>query len=133
MSVISSKTHGVLDYTVSIILIVAPWVLGFARGGAETWVPVALGAISLVYSICTNYEYARFRVIPYRAHLVMDVLSGIVLAASPWLFRFSDYVYLPHLIIGLLEIVVVLLSDKVAFGSKTTEAMNRAARPAHSQ
>jgi SPW repeat len=133
MSVISSKVHGVLDYTVGVILIVAPWLLGFARGGAETWVPVILGCLTLLYSICTNYEFARFRVIPFKAHLLIDFLSGVVLAASPWLFKFNDYVYLPHLILGLFEIVVVLLSDKVAFGSRTMEARNTAARPAHSQ
>ncbi len=30
------------------LLIALPWVLGFARGGPETYVPVALGAIGLL-------------------------------------------------------------------------------------
>jgi hypothetical protein len=133
MRVISSKVHGVLDYVVGIILIIAPWMLGFARNGAETWVPVVLGCITLLYSICTNYELGRFKMLPMRTHLVIDFLSGLLLAASPWLFNFRDQVYLPHLILGIFEMVVVLLSDPVAYHSKAIEQTNRAARPAHAQ
>jgi hypothetical protein len=45
-----------------------------------------------------------------KAHLALDVLSGIVLAASPWLFDFADRVYLPHLILGLIEIGAGLMT-----------------------
>jgi hypothetical protein len=133
MSVLSSKVHGVLDYTVGLFLIIAPWLLGFARSGPETWVPVILGCITLLYSVFTNYELARLRILSFRVHLILDFLSGAFLAATPWLFKFNDYIYLPHVIIGLFEIAVALLSDKVAFHSKTVEATNKAARPAHSQ
>lgn len=43
-------------------------------------------------------------------HLLFDLLSGILLAASPWLFGFADQVYLPHLIIGMLEIGAALMT-----------------------
>lgn len=44
MKIISTKTHGILDYLVGIILISSPWLLGFADGGAKMWIPVILGA-----------------------------------------------------------------------------------------
>jgi len=37
-------------------------------------------------------------------HLMLDTASGVLLAASPWLFGFADRVYLPHLLLGLFEI-----------------------------
>jgi SPW repeat len=115
MNVISSKTHGVLDYLVGIILIAAPWIFGFASGGAETWVPVVLGAGTLLYSLMTNYELGAIRMISFPAHLAIDAIAGIFLAASPWLFNFNDQVYLPHLVLGIMELLVVMLSQRVPF------------------
>ena len=113
MRFISTKVHGILDYLVGILLIAAPWLFDFARGGAETWVPVVLGAGTIIYSLMTNYELGLSKSISMRTHLTLDLGSGILLAASPWLFGFSDYVYLPHLIVGLLEIGASLMTERV--------------------
>lgn len=110
MKIISSKLHGVLDYLVGIILIISPWLFGFANPGAQMTIPVTLGIGAIIYSIVTKYELGIFKIIPFRIHLIIDALSGILLASSPWLFGFADNVYLPHLVFGTLEIVVVLLT-----------------------
>jgi len=109
---ISSKTHAILDYVVGILLIASPWLLGFADDSAATVIPVLLGVSTLLYSLLTNYEYAMARVIPYKIHLTIDFAAGFLLLASPWLFGFSDRIYLPHVILGAFEIVAVLLSRK---------------------
>ena len=123
MKVISTKVHGVLDYLVGIILIAAPWLLNFYRGGAESWVPIILGIGTVLYSLFTNYEYSMSKVIPMRVHLTLDVISGIFLALSPWLFNFDEFVYLPHVIIGILEIGVGLMTETApkAAGYRTQE------------
>lgn len=120
MRVISTKVHGVLDYTMGLLLIAAPWLLGFASGGAGQWVPVILGASALVYSLFTNFELGAFKVIPMTAHLTLDLLSGIVLAASPWIFGFAENVYLPHLILGVAEIGASLMTEKQPSGTSNT-------------
>jgi hypothetical protein len=111
MKIISTKVHGVLDYLVGVLLIVSPWLFNFARGGAETWIPVILGAGAIVYSLLTNYELGLSRMISMKTHLTLDMLSGILLAASPWIFGFSDMVYVPHLVLGIAEIGVALMTD----------------------
>lgn len=111
MRVISSKVHGVMDYIVGLLLIAAPWIFGFAAGGAETWVPVIIGVAALIYSVMTRYELGLVKVIPLKVHLGLDVASGIILALSPWLFGFSELVYWPHLIFGLLEIGAGLMTQ----------------------
>ena len=113
MKILSSRTHGVLDYLVGVLLIVSPWLFDFAQHGAETWIFVALGAGAILYSLLTRYEMGVVGLIPFRAHLAIDVLSGILLAASPWLFGFADFVYLPHVIFGVLEIGVALITASV--------------------
>ena len=108
MRFIPTRLHGVLDYLVGALLIVAPWLFGFARGGAETWLPVILGAGALFYSLFTDYELGVVRRLGMGAHLGLDAASGVLLAASPWLFGFSEAVFWPHLILGLFEVVAAL-------------------------
>lgn len=119
MRFIPTRVHGMMDYLMGIILIAAPWILGFARGGAETYVPVIIGAGVILYSLFTDYELGMVRAIPMSTHLVLDVIGGIVLAISPWLFNFDHIVTAPHLIFGLLEIGAGVLTYTVPSECRT--------------
>jgi hypothetical protein len=113
MRFISTRIHGMLDYGMALVLIAAPWLLGFARGGAETWLPVILGVGVIFYSLFTDYELGAVRRLSMPAHLMLDGLGGALLALSPWLFGFAEHVWAPHLILGLLEIGAALFTQKV--------------------
>ncbi len=110
MRFIPTRVHGYLDYLVGLLLIAAPWLFDFANGGAETWIPVILGAGAIVYSLITDYELGVSKSISMRTHLTLDLLSGVLLAASPWLFGFADEVWGPHLFLGLFEIGASLMT-----------------------
>ncbi|MBC7849086.1 MAG: SPW repeat protein [Chitinophagaceae bacterium] len=110
MKPINTKTHGYLDYFVGLLLIAAPWLLGFARNGAETWVPVILGIGTIVYSLITDYELGAARMISMRTHLALDFVAGLFLASSPWIFNFDKYIWQPHVIVGVAEMLIVLLT-----------------------
>ncbi|HXF61307.1 MAG TPA: SPW repeat protein [Caldilineaceae bacterium] len=116
MRFIPTKIHGVIDYLIGLLLIAAPWIFGFADGSAAQWAPIVLGAVVIIYSLLTRYELGAADVIPLNVHLWLDVIGGVVLAASPWAFGFADMVWMPHLIIGVVEIVIALLTH-------TTEAL----------
>ena len=115
MKFISTKIHGVLDYLVGIFLIVSPWIFRLHPTEAEGIVFIVLGIMAFIYSIFTNYELGLIRIIPVKIHLMLDILSGIVLAASPWLFEFSDEVYIPHLVLGLFEIAAGFMTQTKAW------------------
>ena len=111
MRIIPTRIHGILDYLMGALLLVAPWLFGFAdEGGAARWVPVALGAGVIVYSLLTRYELGIAPLLSMPAHLGLDAAGGLLLAASPWLFGFADRVWVPHLVFGLLEIGAALLT-----------------------
>jgi hypothetical protein len=110
MRFIDTKTHGFMDYLVGIFLIAAPWIFNLDPSATEGMIFIILGVAAVVYSLVTKYELGVIKILSMKAHLTMDVLSGIVLAASPWLFGFSDKVYLPHLILGLIEIGAGLMT-----------------------
>lgn len=110
MRFISTKVHGYLDYIMGILLIASPWLFDFYRGGAESWVPIILGAGVILYSLFTDYELSMSKAIPMSTHLTMDVAGGVLLAASPWLFGFADYVWVPHVVFGIGEIGAGLMT-----------------------
>ena len=116
MKIIPRNVHGILDYVVGLLLIAAPWLLGFSDSGPATTVPVALGAGALLYSLLTNYELGLIRVIPFNVHLVLDFMSGAFLAASPWLLGFADRVSTPHLVLGLFEIGAAVMTRNTPAG-----------------
>ncbi len=114
MKRISSRTHGVLDYVVGVLLILAPFLFGFADNPAARNVAWFVGAGLLLYSLLTAYELSIAKLIPYRTHLGLDIGVGAFLALSPWLFGFADRIIWPHLVVGLAEIGVALMSRPVA-------------------
>jgi hypothetical protein len=107
---IPSKTHAVIDYMVAVLLLAAPYIFEFANGGPAQIVPMVLGAGIILYSLLTRYELSIAKLIPYRAHLVLDVLGGLVLLASPWIFGFTDEIWWPHVVVGIAELGVVAMS-----------------------
>jgi hypothetical protein len=112
MRFIPTRVHGYLDYIMGLLLIAAPWLFDFADGGAKQWVPVILGASTIVYSLMTDYELGVSRTISMPTHLTIDLVSGILLAISPWLFGFAEEIYAPHLILGILEIGAALTTKR---------------------
>jgi hypothetical protein len=112
MRFIPTKVHGVMDYLMGILLIASPWLFDFNRGGMETWIPVILGVGALVYSVMTDYELGLTRTLSMPTHLTLDLVSGIFLAASPWIFGFADYVYMPQLVLGIIEIGASLMTKR---------------------
>ncbi|ODN70638.1 SPW repeat domain-containing protein [Methylobrevis pamukkalensis] len=111
---INTRTHGIIDYVTGALLIVAPYLFDFANGGIEQWLPQLLGAMTIVMSLMTNYELSVAKVIPLRMHLGVDMASGLLLAVSPWLFGFADVIWWPHLVVGLMEIVVPLMTSRTS-------------------
>jgi hypothetical protein len=111
MKLIDTHTHGYLDYITGLFLIASPWLFDLKLDTVQSFVFYGAGAAAVIYSLNTNYELGLFKIIPMRIHLLFDIISGIFLAASPWLFHFSDSVYLPHLVLGVIEITVAAVTN----------------------
>jgi hypothetical protein len=111
MRVIPTWVHGLLDYPMSILLIALPWLGGFATGGTEMYVPIVAGVAMLGLSAMTAYEAGLVRAVPMTAHLAIDVVMGLLLAASPWVFGFADVAFLPFVILGIAELGAALTTE----------------------
>ena len=122
MRFLSTRVHGMMDYAMGILLLASPYLFGFATGGVKQWLPMALGLAMLGMSLLTRYELGAIRLIPMPAHLAVDGLSGALLAVSPWLFGFSGSVFLPHLVLGLMELGTSLMTETHSSADDTITA-----------
>lgn len=129
MRFIPTRVHGIVDYLLGVFLILMPWLLGFARGGAETWLPVVLGLGILGQSLFTDYEWGLVRRIDMGTHLGLDGAAGAVLAIGPWLFGFDEWVWVPFVVVGLLEIGLALTTETLPSDEQAPPTVRRR-RPA---
>ena len=109
--------HGYFDYIGGIVLIAAPFLFGFfSMGGVAVILPIVLGIGLILYSLLTDYERGipALKFIPMPVHLILDFVASALLAASPFLFGFSNQapnVWLPHVVAGVGVIILVLVSQ----------------------
>jgi NADH dehydrogenase len=111
MRFLSTGIHGAIDYLSAVLLVSAPFIFGFADGGAAQWLPVGLGLAVIGYSLLTDYELGLWPRIAMSGHLAIDGGLGLLLAASPWLFGFAGQIYLPHVLLGLFAVVMSLVTE----------------------
>jgi ammonia channel protein AmtB len=113
MRFIPTRFHGILDYVVGLLMIASPWLFDFSGNDYATWTIVIAGVLVLLQTVFTDFEVGVVRKIPMQSHLMMDFGLGVILALSPWLFGFADYVYTPHLIFGVFSILASLTTHRV--------------------
>jgi hypothetical protein len=109
MRFIEPRIHGFIDYFVGIMLIAGPALFNF-ENAIEVFIPAVFGVVQITYSLFTRYEFGFFPAISMRKHLRVDLIMGALLAASPWIFGFAQYVWQPHVILGSFQMLMALLT-----------------------
>ena len=128
---ISSRLHGILDYATAAQLLTVPTLL--RTGGSRSGVALRVaGAAYLATAATTRYELGLVKLLPLRAHLVLDVVGSVGLAASPWLLGTRVYGprhWLPHVLFAASDVAVAALTDPDGIGATGAPAAPGAAQP----
>jgi hypothetical protein len=116
---IDSTLHGATDYTVGALLMtVFPTLAGI--GGTRSARQIrAAGAIHVGYSTITDYPLGLVKLLPYQAHLAIDALGAIALAAVPFVtgqWKKGRGQWLPHVALGVFELGALALTDPTGKG-----------------
>lgn len=88
MKPISPTLHGVLDYGTCAFFALAPTL--FDLHGAYATVCYLLAGGYLVISLLTNMPLGAIKAIPFWLHGKLELVSGPIFIAAPWLFGFAD-------------------------------------------
>ena len=81
--------HGVLEYAIGVLLIVAPFLFGF-DSDAATAVAIVSGVATFIVGGSTDSPTGLAKVIPVSVHMVLDFVIAVIWIASPFLFGFTD-------------------------------------------
>jgi hypothetical protein len=109
MKFIEPRIHAFIDYFVGLMLIAAPALFNF-ENAIEVFIPALFGLTQVSYSLFTRHEFGFFPVISMRKHLLLDLVMGVVLAASPWIFGFASYIWQPYVVLGGFQVLVALFT-----------------------
>lgn len=114
MRILSSKVHTIIGLLVGVVLLLAPTLFRFTDNGAASMVPIYVGIFIIISELVTTSRMSPLKLVPMRVHLVIDYLTGIFLALSPWLFGFSSApvnAWVPHVVVGILTVGYALLTN----------------------
>ena len=113
MKLIPRFYHAILDYSVGLVLLLAPNILGFSDAGAATWVPRIVGMMLLLQAIMTDYELGLLKMIPFAMHLMSDYVAAAFLILAPSIFDFGTVrtITITLVVIGLLVLGVTAMTQ----------------------
>lgn len=82
---IKRAQHGIADYLYAPLVWMAPKIAGFQLQPQAVLACKAASVGALTYSLLTNAEWGAAKIIPYKAHLAIDLAVGVASLAAPWM------------------------------------------------
>ena len=110
MQRMSTTTHGIVDYVVSGVVALLPKMMNTSP--KVTMLMEASAGTSAAYSAMTNYELGLVKVLPMKAHLALDAISGGMMLGAAMMFDDEEPEVRATLAgIGLFEIAAALTTQ----------------------
>lgn len=116
---ISSSLHGATDYTVGATLLTAFPRLADIEGTRSARQIRIAAAIHAGYSTLTDYELGILKLIPFKAHLALDAIGALALAATPFVtgqYRKGRRQWVPHVGLAVFELTSLVMTDPTGKG-----------------
>jgi hypothetical protein len=116
---VDATLHGVVDYAAGATLMtVFPKIVGIEGTRSAAQIRMA-GAIHVGYSTLTDYPLGAVKLLPFRAHLAIDAVGAVALAATPFVtgqWRRGVRQWMPHVGLALFELASLALTDPTGRG-----------------
>jgi hypothetical protein len=116
---VDSTLHGVVDYSAGAFLLTAlPKVAGIEGTRSARQIRTA-GAIHAGYSTLTDYPLGVVKALPYKAHLALDAVGALALAATPFVtgqYKKGADQWMPHVALCLFELAALAMTDPTGKG-----------------
>ena len=116
---VDSTLHGVVDYTAGATLLTALPKLAGIEGTRSARQIRTAAAVHAGYSTLTDYPLGVVKAIPFRAHLVMDAVGAVALAATPFLtgqYTKGRDQWVPQVALCVFELASLAMTDPTGKG-----------------
>lgn len=116
---VDATLHGVVDYSAGAFLATAfPPLAGIAGTRSARQIRIA-GGVHAGYSTITDYPLGVVKAIPYQAHLALDALGALALAATPFVtgqYKRGRRQWVPHVALCAFELASLAMTDPTGRG-----------------
>jgi hypothetical protein len=126
--VVPTKVHGAIDYGMAPALALAPELFRMKDGKSASLPPRIAGVTGAVAAALSDQELAAKRVVPMKAHLVLDAVTGVAVAVAPWVggsARKGARHWLPHALVGAEELALALTTRTRSESSRASRLSAR--------
>jgi hypothetical protein len=90
MRFVTKQIHAYLDYPVAVALMALPFLLGLGTSNSlALYLSVVTGIAAFILTLLTDHQLGVYKIVPYRGHLIVDALVGIVFVLAPFAFSFE--------------------------------------------
>ena len=87
---ITKTIHAYLDYPVALSLMAAPFILSLGNSNPLAfWLSAVTGIAAFILTMLTDHHLGLVRIIPYKIHLLVDMIVGLTFLSAPSLLGFS--------------------------------------------
>ena len=112
--------NGVLNYALAMLLIVSPWLFSIQDTVVGRLILLLSGMGSIAIGLVADYELGIVKSIKYKEFLIANIILGIFLVISPAVFAFGETVFIPHVVLGSLQMIIPYFAYKVHFAKRRT-------------
>jgi hypothetical protein len=116
---IDSTLHGVTDYSVGAFLLTAFPKVADIEGTRSARQIRTAATIHAGYSTITDYPLGIVKILPFRAHLAIDAIGALALAATPFVtgqYKEGRKQWVPHVALCLFELASLAMTDPTGKG-----------------
>lgn len=120
LTILSPKTHGILDYAAVLVFAIAPTLFSF--GDIAAYICYALAVAHLIVTLTTDYPMGIAGILSFTLHGMIELLVAIVLIVMPW-FVFPPQLEterLFFLVAGVGLLVVWFITDYQAAANRSS-------------
>src|ERR671916_3439497 len=116
---VDSTLPGVVDYPAGALLLTAFPRLARIEGTRSARQVRAAGAFHAGYSTITDYPLGVAKLLPYKAHLALDALGALAIAATPFVtgqWTKGRRHWVPHVALCAFELTSLVMTDPTGKG-----------------
>jgi hypothetical protein len=81
--------HGVLDYGLALLFLLAPSILDFPDNASN--LSYIIGVVYIGTSLITRYPLGLFKLLPFPTHGALETIMALAWIVFPWMFGFSQH------------------------------------------
>jgi hypothetical protein len=131
MNLLSTRTHGAIDYVWAGLLPVLPHLFGWSPPVTRLLTGASAG--TLLYSLFTRYELGAVPLLSLPAHLALDMVQGTTLLTAPLWLDADEEASAALVGLGLIALTVALTTERSSVLDVAVRGRDQSPRTAAAQ